>query len=154
MTAPSLRRAVLAGLTASLALPAAASAAPLTVFGVFDDAALPIKTIALGLIAASLAAAILCAMKLASGPRLSGGSAFLSGLRLGGPLAGLVGAALTGLIMSLNLANATQPIPASALAPGFAEAIMLILIGLLAGMVAVVAHWAVEARIDRAVLKA
>ena len=154
MTPSSLRRTGLIGLAATFTLPAAASAAPLTVVGVFQDATLPIKAIGLGLILASAAAAVLCASKLASGPRLSGGSAFLSGLRMGGPLAGLAGAALTGLIMSLNLANAAQPVPAAALAPGFAEAIMLILMGLLAGMVGVVAHWAVEARIDRAVLRA
>jgi len=35
-------------------------------------------------------AAAVCIIKLAAGPGLTGGSAFLSGLRLGGPLAGLL----------------------------------------------------------------
>ncbi|MNT87574.1 hypothetical protein D3C72_2280030 [compost metagenome] len=38
--------------------------------------------------------------------------------------------------------------------PAIAEASLLIVLGLLSGVVAVVAHWAVEARIDRAVLRA
>ena len=38
------------------------------------------------------------------------------------------------------------------LPPGLAEIALLILLGLLSGVVAVVCHWAVEARIDRAVL--
>jgi biopolymer transport protein ExbB/TolQ len=39
------------------------------------------------------------------------------------------------------------------LAPGIAEAVLLVGLGVMAGAVAVIAHWALEARIDRAVLK-
>jgi len=139
---------------AALALPAVASANPLTPAGVFQDAALPVKLIAFGLAASTLAAIVIGAMKVASGSRLAGGSAFLSGLRLGGPLAGLVGAAYGGLLMALALANAATPVPAPMLARGVAEAMMLVLFGLVSGAVAVIANWAVEARIDRAVLGA
>ena len=151
MPKPLIRRAAWVGL-AALALPATASADPLTPLGVFADAALPVKAIMLGLILATLAAIVICAMKLSSGARLSGGSAYLSGLRLGGPLAGFVGAAYGGFAMALGVANVTVPAPLSILAHGAAEVMLLILLGLVSGSVAVAANWAVEARIDRAVL--
>ena len=40
------------------------------------------------------------------------------------------------------------------LAPGYAEAALLFLLGLLAGVVGVICHWIIEARIDRTVLGA
>lgn len=147
------RRASL-GLLALLILPTAAAAAPLTPIGVFDHATVVVKVIIVGLTLAMLAAIAVSAMKVASGPRLSGGSAFLSGLRLGGPLAGLVGAAYGGLNMALNLANMSQTAPPNILARGASEVLLLILLGLVAGSVAVIANWAVEARIDRTVLGA
>jgi hypothetical protein len=147
----NLRSAAIAAL---LAFPGAAPAAPLTVAGVFSNAALPVKLIIVGLVVATLAAVVICGMKVASGHRLSGGSAYLSGLRLGGPLAGLVGAAYGALNMCLGLANVAGPVPVQVLAHGAAEVMMLILLGLISGSVAVIANWAVEARIDRAVLSA
>jgi hypothetical protein len=134
------------------ALPVAASAEPLTPIGVFVHAAIPVKLIIVGLIVATVAALVVLGGKLSSGPRLSGGSAFLSGLRVGGPLAGLVGAAYGALNMCLNLANITVAVPTNILARGGSEVMMLILLGLVAGSVGVIAHWAVEARIDRTVL--
>jgi hypothetical protein len=142
------------GLFALLALPTVASAEPLTAVGVFNEATLVVKVILLGLIVVTLAAIVVSTLKVASGPRLSGGSAFLSGLRVGGPLAGLVGAAYSGLNMALNLANVAQPAPVNILARGASEVLMVILLGLVAGSVAVIANWAVEARIDRTVLGA
>ena len=103
---------------------------------------------------ATLAALVVCAAKLATGPRLSGGSAYLSGLRVGGPLTGLLGAAWAGLNMSIGLSNVVGPAPFNVLAHGLSEVMLLIVLGLLAGAVAVVANWTVEARIDRSVLKA
>jgi hypothetical protein len=152
MLSPGLRRAAHLGLGVLLISPAVARATPLTAFAVFQDAALPVQVIGLGLVISTLAAVVVCLVKLASGPRLAGGSAFLSGLRLGGPLAGLVGAAYGGLLIAMNLANTTGPAPMPLIARGVAEAMMLILLGLIAGAVAVIANWAVEARIDRVVL--
>jgi hypothetical protein len=146
----SLRSAAVAAVF--LALPAAATAEPLTPIGVFVDAAIPVKLIMLGLIVAPVAALVILAGKLAAGSRLSGGSAFLSGLRVGGPLAGLVGAAYAGMLMCMNLANTADPVPARLLARGGTEVMMALLLGLVAGSVGVIAHWAVEARIDRTVL--
>jgi hypothetical protein len=112
------------------------------------------KLIILALIISSVAAAIVCVGKLASGPRISGGSAFLSGLRFGGPLAGLFGAALTGLNLAVGAANLPQAAPEGLLAHGYAEIMMLMVFGFFTGAVAVIANWAVESRIDRSVLRA
>jgi hypothetical protein len=140
-------------LAATLVLPGAASAATLTPVAVFQNAAHPVQAITLGLILAMVAAIVICGVKLSTGPALSGGSAFLSGLQLGGPLAGLLGASVTLLIMALGVSNTPAPVTVNQMAPGIAEAIMLVVLGLAAGAVAVIAKWAVDARIDRAVLK-
>lgn len=137
----------------ALAAPALAWAAPLTPGGVFLGAGLIPKLIMVGLVLATAAALVVCALKLASAARLSGGSAYLSGLRAGGPLAGLLGAAYTALILFIGLSNAPTPPPLNEVAPGLAEIVLLIALGLLSGAVATVANWAVEARIDRAVLR-
>lgn len=135
------------------ALPALAYAAPLTPAQVFMDAAPFPKLIMLGLIGAVLAAGVICARKLSAGPHLAGGSAFVSGLRLGGPLAGALGASYTALNSALGMANVSYEVTLKILAPGFAEAMLLVGLGLFAGAVAVIGHWALEARIDRDVLK-
>src|SRR5579863_1569383 len=151
MPKPRIGGAAWIGL-ACLALPPTASAEPLTVLGVFGAASLPVKAIILGLVLATLAAVVVCGMKLSAGSRLTGGSAYLSGLRLGGPLAGFVGAAYGAFAMALGIANVKVAAPLPILAHGAAEVMLLILLGLVSGSVAVAANWAVEARIDRAVL--
>jgi hypothetical protein len=148
------RNRALTGLVFALNLPTAAVAAPLTPIAIFQNAAPLVKVDILALVVCALAAFVICGVKLAAGPRLTGGSAFLSGLRLGGPLAGLLGAAYGGVNMALGVANLPVTPPARVLAPGFAEVMALILIGLIVGCIAVVTNWAVEARIDRQVLKA
>ena len=127
----------LAGLAISLA-PGVAFAAPdLTFATVIGDAAGTMKFIMIALVLAAIAAIALTALKVLPGRRLSGGSAFVSALRLGGPLIGLLGASF---------------VPMPMLAPGFAEAAMLVFLGLVAGVVGVICHWVIEARIDRTVL--
>ena len=121
--------------------------------GVFFDADPLVKLVMAVLLVATIAAAVVGIMKLASGPRLTGGSAYLSALRLGGPLLGMLGAAYVGLFMFIGISNAPTPPTITQLAPGWAEMVMLLVLGFLAGGVAVAFHWAVEARIDRAVLK-
>lgn len=150
MTTCISRRALLA--TLLTALPAMASAEPLTPIGVFAAATVAVKLVIVGLIVATVAALVILVGKLASGAKLSGGSAFLSGLRGGGPLAGMVGAAYGGMNMCLSLANVTTAVPSNILARGASEVMLVILLGLVAGSVGVIAHWAVEARIDRTVL--
>jgi len=139
-------------IAAATTAPALAQAQPLSVAGVVTRAPPLIQIVMLGLIGATLAAIVLCVAKLVSGPRLSGGSAFLSGLRLGGPVAGLLGAAWSAMSMAIGIANAAATPPARVLAPGAAEIMLLVTLGLFSGAVAVIGHWAVESRIDRAVL--
>jgi biopolymer transport protein ExbB/TolQ len=136
-----------------LAAPVAAQAGSLTPVMVFQNAAIPVQLIMLGLVAATLAAIGVLAMKLAKPAGHSGGSAYLSGLRMGGPLAGILGAAYTLLVMFLFISGTSRPVSLNALAPGFAEALVLILLGFASGAIATICKWAVDARIDRAVLK-
>lgn len=151
---PRFSRAGTAALLTALAVPGVAWAArPGMTFGdVFGDAAPSMKLVMVLLIVAPLAAVIVTVLKLASGKRLSGGSAYVSALRLGGPLLGLMGAVFVLLMGFIGMANVGQPVPMAVLAPGFAEAALLFLLGLLAGVVGVICHWIVEARIDRTVL--
>ncbi|OYX57427.1 MAG: hypothetical protein B7Y86_06920 [Brevundimonas subvibrioides] len=120
---------------------------------IFFDAAVPVQAIVVALIVAAIAAVVVTVKKVASGPHLSGGSTYLSALRLGAPLLGLLGAAFNGLMMFVALAK-FGPQPINVLAPGLAEATFLVVMGLIVGVVAVICHWAVEARVDRAVLRA
>ncbi len=144
---------VVAGLTLA-SIPVVVLAQPrLTLSGVFADADETMKFLMTVLIAAALASIVVTALKLASGRRLNGGSAFVSALRLGGPLMGLVGAAFVLLMGFIGIANSGGPVPVTVLAPGFAEAALLFLLGLIAGVVGVVCHWIIEARIDRTVLQ-
>ncbi|MDB5453928.1 MAG: hypothetical protein JWO33_2506 [Caulobacteraceae bacterium] len=139
-------------LTVGILAPSPAEAAPLTVGDVFQDAALFVQLVMVALVLTMAAAAVVCARRLASGPNLAGGSAFISALRYGGPLAGLLGAAYTALYIFIGFANSPAPVPINVIAPGLAEATLLGGLGLLAGAVGVICHWAIEARIDRAVL--
>jgi biopolymer transport protein ExbB/TolQ len=129
---------------------AAISVTPLVVFA---DASVPMKAVMLILAVALIAAVVVTVRKVASGPHLNGGSTFLSALRLGAPLLGLLGAAFNALMMFIGLSNmGSQPI--NVLAPGLAEAAFLLVLGLIVGVVAVICHWVVEARVDRLVLRA
>ena len=135
-------------------IPGLASAAPrLTLSDVFGDADEVMKALMILLLAAAVIAIVVTGMKMAGGKRLPGGSAFVSALRLGGPLLGLLGAVFVLLNGFVGIANAGGPVPMPVLAPGFAEAALLFLLGLVAGVVGVICHWIIEARIDRAVLK-
>jgi hypothetical protein len=127
---------------------------PLTLLAVAMNAPPVPKLIIAALALSAIVAVVVCVGKLASGPRLSGGSAFLSGLRFGGPLAGLFGAALTGLQMAMGTANVAGPVPDNILARGYAQIMLLLVFGFFTGAVAVIANWAVESKIDRSVLKA
>jgi hypothetical protein len=126
----------------------------ITPISVFANAETLQKLIILALVASAVAALVVLALKLRGGQRLAGGSAFLSGLRLGGPILGGFGACLSLLNMSIGYANVPKDTPLQVLAPGFAEVFFVVGLGFLAGVVAVFANWMVEARIDQSVLKA
>lgn len=146
-------RLISIGAAASL-IPGLAFASPkLTPVVVFLDAAMPMQLIMLLLVAAAVGAVVIAARKVLSGPSLSGGSTYLQALRLGGPLIGLLGAAYNVMVGNMAIANIGEQPPYHVLAPGVAEASFLFVLGLIAGVVAVICNWVVEARIDRAVLK-
>jgi hypothetical protein len=149
----SLFSPILALGAAALAPALAHAQTGLTPVRVFVDAAPSMKLLMLALIVAMVAAIVITVRKVMSGPHLAGGSTFLSGLRLGGPLIGLLGAAYNGLNMALGVANVNPP-SLRVLAPGIAEGMTSLMLGLIVGVVAVICHWIVEARIDRAVLSA
>lgn len=140
-------------LLASVATPTLAQSQGLTLATVFFDAALTMKLLIVSLVAGMIAAVVIAVRKLMAGPALVGGSAFLSALRLGGPLVGLLGAAFNGVMILIGLANIREPVPFGVIAPGLAEGATIAMLGLLTGVVAVVCNWAVEARIDRVVLR-
>lgn len=133
--------------------PSVAHAQALTPFGVFMDADIVVKLVIAGLIISTIAAAVIGSRKLAVADRLTGGSAFLSALRLGGPLIGLLGAAYVGLMFFIGISNAPTTPSMTVLAPGLAEMVLLVALGMFAGTIAVTFHWAVDSRIDRALLK-
>ena len=143
---------------ALLSLPLAAAAgtafaAPLRPMGVFAHAAPISKALMATLAVLTVAALVVGVFKLMRGPQLNGGSAFLSSLRFGGPLIGLLGAAWVGLSMFMGLANSPVTPELKVLAPGLAEAALLLGLGFLSGVAAVIMNWMVEARIDRAILR-
>lgn len=141
-----------------LAVASAAALAPdvaraMSPVDILFNAAPTMKGLMFALIVATLAAIVVTTRKVLSGPTLSGGSAFLQALRLGGPLIGLLGAAYNVLMINIAIANIGQQPSYPVLAPGVAEAVFLFVLGLVAGVVAVICNWVVEARIDRAVLQ-
>jgi hypothetical protein len=135
------------------AIPAAASARGMTPVTIFAESAPSMKLIMVALLAAAIAAVVVTVRKVASGRHLSGGSAYVSALRLGAPLLGLLGAAYNGLLGFMAIARFGAP-SIQVLAPGLAEAFFLLVLGLAVGVVGVICHWIVEARVDRAVLSA
>jgi hypothetical protein len=129
-----------------------AAAHRVTPIDVFQDAAPLQQLIVIALLLAMAAAVVVMVVKVSGGRRLAGGSAFLSGLRLGAPVIGGLGACSALFSMTLGVANVPIPVTLRMMAPGFAEAFLLASLGFLAGAVAVFCHWAVESRIDRQVL--
>lgn len=149
----SVHRFITIGAAASLTPGLALAQSRVTAAVVFADAAPPMKAIMLALLVSALAAIAVTVRKVLSGPRLTGGSAYLQALRLGGPLIGLLGAAYNGLMINIGIANSANSPSYTVLAPGVAEATFIFVLGLIAGVVAVICNWIVEARIDRAVLR-
>lgn len=81
--------------------------------------------------------------------RAVGGLRYLKGMWVGSLLLGLLGASFTVLSMCVGLAN-VRPTPSVAiLAPGFAEALFQVTLGLLAAAVAVICHQDLDARLRR-----
>lgn len=133
--------------------PGVAAARGMTPLSIFAESGPSMKLIILALLLGAVAAVVVTIRKVASGRHLAGGSAYLSALRLGAPLLGLLGAAFNGLMGFMAIAR-FGPQPMQVLAPGFTEAFFLIVLGLTVGVIGIICHWIVEARVDRAVLRA
>jgi hypothetical protein len=147
------RKESLALAGAALLAPAVARAAALDPGAVFANAAPLEKLVILALAAATLVAVAIAARKVASGPRLAGGSAFIAGLRYGAPVAGVFGGAFALFRVSLGIANVQAAPTLKMLAPGLAEAASVAALGFLCGVIAVALHGAIEARLDREILR-
>jgi len=137
----------------ALGTPAAASAAAVTPVTVFANAAPLQKIIMLAIVGAVAAGVAITALKLAAGPKLAGGSAFIAGLRFGAPIAGVLGGAFAIFRMAVGVANVSETPTLKMLAPGMAEAAGVVTLGFLAGVIAVALNWAIESRLDREVLR-
>lgn len=137
----------------ALAVPAVAQAEPLTILGVMRDASVINKLMMLVPVVAMAWAIVVCWRKVAAGPELITGSAYLAGLRYAGPLFGCLAAANVIFGMTLGMANVAVAPTLKELAPGFAEAALTLMFGIKSGVVAAVANAVVEGRIDRAVLR-
>jgi hypothetical protein len=117
-----------------------------TYVGIFLEAAIPQKLVFLAFAAALIASVAIVAMRLRGSPART--STLLADLRLACPAIGLLGAALNGLhMMQTTLALPIAP-TAKMLAPGLMEMAALVAAGALAGMVAVVLNWVLEARLS------
>lgn len=112
-----------------------------------------LKLLMLVVVIATIAAVVICIRKLMAGSSLVGGSAFVKALRLGGPLLGLLGGSYAAMNIFIALANFSGPVNPVIYMPAVAEAFAVLIIGLISGVVAVIANWAIEARIDREVLR-
>ncbi len=135
----------------TLAHATVADALPFGFIEVASHAAPAQQILMLCLVLATAAAIVVAVLKLLPG-RLSGGSTFVSSLRLAGPTAGVLGAAYAALKMSIGIASTNYTPTLKVLAPGFAEIATVFALGLISGIIAIILTWAIEARIDRQVL--
>jgi hypothetical protein len=156
---------------AVLATPAMASAQPdagytvvpaadrLTFGGVFADASIEMKLLMLVLIAGLVAALVRWAMglqrlKAADAAGVAGAVGFLRMVGAGGALLGLAGAAYVLLAGFIGVSN-VRPTPSfTVMAPGYAEAALTVLLGLLASAAGVMCAKHLEGRLRVASLAA
>ena len=140
-------------LLAVMATPALAGAPQLGFFQLLMFSHPLQKLIMFLIVAATVAAIAISIRKLAQGNKLVGGSAFVSGLRLGGPLLGLLGASYATMNIFVALSGFNEMVNPVILMPAIAEAFAVLIVGLISGVIAVIANWAIEARIDKEVLR-
>ena len=117
----------------------------LTVTLMFTDAAPVVKIVVAGLLLTSLAALVILLLGLARSKDMARASRFLETAMAATPIAALLGAAWGLITVFLGIANSNVANLAVA-APGIAEAILSLAAGLLALLVAVIAHRVVRPR--------
>src|SRR5579871_2302026 len=109
-----------------LAAPAISLAEPLNGLIVIAHTSFLQKVVLLALAVSMVAAVVVAGGKVASGRHLAGGSAFVSGLRVGGPVIGGLGAAYALMDSAIGIANTAGEPTLKLLAPGLAEAGMMV----------------------------
>jgi len=118
----------------------------LTVALMFADATPVVKIVLIGLLLTGLAALVILLLGLArSSKGMAGAARFLETAMVAAPIAALFGAAWGLITIFLGIAN-TNVVNLAAAAPGVAEAILSVAIGLLALLLAVIAHRVVKPR--------
>jgi len=111
----------------------------LTLLKVLAHATPTVQVVVFGLLAAVLVSVAVWAVQMAPGRRresTEASLAFLSAVLTAGPLFGLAAASYGLLDMSIGLANVRPTPDVTVLAPGFAEASLCLLLGVLAAAVA------------------
>jgi len=127
----------------------------LTLGGVFSHAGIPVKVVLWGLLAAIVAAVtvwIVQAARVRQGRSggVAGAVAYLSAQAAAAPLFGLLGLSYALLNGFIGIAN-VRPTPSlTVLAPGLAEAMLSLGLGLLAAAIAVLAHRHLQFRLGLA----
>lgn len=123
--------------------------------GVFADASVEVQAAMALMIAGAIAAVVIWALSLskvgqADTKALAGGLGWLKIIRSAGVLLGVLTASFILLAGFIGISN-VRPTPSlTVLAPGFAEATLAVMLGLLASTVAVICERHLEARIRRA----
>ncbi len=112
----------------------------LTFIGLVTHAKPVVMLVLAGLAVSTVIASAVWIGELAGRPASRGGRTFLHALAGAGPLIGLFGAAYGLMDSFIGVAN-VRPVPTlSILAPGYAEALLSVTLGLLAGAIATIAH--------------
>jgi len=118
----------------------------LTVARMFMDSAPVVQVVLIGLVLTGLAALAILLLGLArSSKGMAGAARFLETAMAATPIAALFGAAWGLITIFLGIAN-TNVANLAVAAPGIAEAILSVAIGLLALLLAVIAHRVVKPR--------
>jgi hypothetical protein len=125
----------------------------LTFIGIVAHAKPVVMLVLAGLAVSTVVASLVWIGELAGRTAGRGGRTFLHTLTAAGPLIGLFGAAYGLMDMFIGISN-VRPTPAlGILAPGFAEALLSVTLGLLAGAIAMIGHRHLTARLQAADVK-
>lgn len=123
----------------------------LTFIGLVTHAKPVVMLVLAGLAVSTVIASLVWIGELSGRPASRGGRTFLHALAGAGPTLGLFGAAYGVMDSFIGVAN-VRPVPSlSILAPGYAEALLSVALGLLAGAIATIAHRHLNGRAPSAV---
>ena len=123
----------------------------LTVMGVFMDADPVVKLVLAGLVIAAVAALVIWLVQLGRRTPSARAMTFLSVWSRSAVLVGLFGGAYTLMNSALALSNLRPAPTISVVAPGLAETLLSIMLGLLGAAIATMGHRHLQARLVRVV---